>query len=49
MSIELRGVTKRYGGPTSPLVVQGVDLIVPRGTLTPSSAPRAAARPRCCA
>jgi len=34
MSIELRGVTKRYGGPTSPLVVQGVDLIVPRGTLT---------------
>jgi len=34
MSIELRGITKRYGGAGAPLVVQGVDLVVPQGTLT---------------
>jgi iron(III) transport system ATP-binding protein len=32
--IEFRGVTKRYGGPSSPLVVKGVDLVVPKGSLT---------------
>jgi len=32
--IEFRGVTKRYGGPKSPLVVKGIDLIVPKGSLT---------------
>jgi len=32
--IEFRGVTKRYGGPGSPLVVKGVDLVVPKGSLT---------------
>jgi len=34
MSIEFRQVTKRYGGPKSPLVVKGIDLLVPSGTLT---------------
>jgi len=34
MSIEFRQVTKRYGDAKSPLVVKGVDLVVPRGTLT---------------
>ena len=34
MSIEFRNVTKRYGGPKSPLVVKGIDLLVPSGTLT---------------
>ena len=34
MSIEFRQVTKRYGDARSPLVVQGIDLIVPKGTLT---------------
>ena len=34
MSIEFRKVTKRYGGDKAPLVVKGVDLIVPKGTLT---------------
>jgi iron(III) transport system ATP-binding protein len=34
MSIEFRKVTKRYGGSTSPLVVKGIDLLVPSGTLT---------------
>jgi iron(III) transport system ATP-binding protein len=34
MSIEFRKVTKRYGGPKSPLVVKGIDLLVPQGTLT---------------
>jgi iron(III) transport system ATP-binding protein len=33
MSIELRAVTKRYGGAAAPLVVQGVDIAVPTGTL----------------
>ena len=32
--IEFRQVSKRYGGPTSPLVVQGINLVVPQGTLT---------------
>ena len=32
--IEFRQVTKRYGGADSPLVVQGIDFVVPRGTLT---------------
>jgi iron(III) transport system ATP-binding protein len=34
MSIELRAVTKRYGDARSPLVVGGIDLLVPSGTLT---------------
>jgi iron(III) transport system ATP-binding protein len=32
--IEFRQVTKRYGDARSPLVVKGVDLVVPKGTLT---------------
>jgi len=32
--IEFRQVTKRYGGKEAPLVVKGVDLAVPKGTLT---------------
>ena len=32
--IEFRAITKRYGGAASPLVVKGVDLVVPKGTLT---------------
>jgi iron(III) transport system ATP-binding protein len=34
MSIEFRNITKRYGGEGSPLVVRGIDLMVPKGTLT---------------
>ena len=34
MSIEFRQVTKRYGGANAPLVVKGIDLLVPKGTLT---------------
>jgi iron(III) transport system ATP-binding protein len=34
MSIELRAVTKRYGGATAPLVIHGVDFTVPTGSLT---------------
>ena len=34
MSIEFRQVTKRYGNAASPLVVKGIDLVVPKGTLT---------------
>jgi iron(III) transport system ATP-binding protein len=34
MSIEFRQVSKRYGDARSPLVVKGVDLTVPKGTLT---------------
>ena len=34
MSIEFRQVTKRYGDSRSPLVVKGIDLVVPKGTLT---------------
>ena len=32
--IEFRNVTKRYGGPDSPLVVKGINFEVPKGTLT---------------
>ncbi|MGI9217922.1 MAG: ABC transporter ATP-binding protein, partial [Hydrogenophaga sp.] len=32
--VEFRQITKRYGGPASPLVVQGIDFTVPEGTLT---------------
>jgi len=39
MSIEFRKVTKRYGGADSPLVVKGIDLTVPTGTLTTSLGP----------
>ena len=34
MSIEFRQVTKRFGGAKAPLVVKGVDILVPKGTLT---------------
>jgi iron(III) transport system ATP-binding protein len=34
MSVEFKQVTKRYGGEGSPLVVKGIDLTVPKGTLT---------------
>ena len=34
MSIEFRKVTKLYGDVRSPLVVRGIDLTVPKGTLT---------------
>jgi iron(III) transport system ATP-binding protein len=34
MSIEFQQVTKRYGDAGSPLVVKGIDLVVPKGTLT---------------
>ncbi len=34
MSIEFQQVTKRYGGADSPLVVKGIALTVPKGTLT---------------
>ena len=34
IGIEFRQVTKRYGGPASPLVVKGIDFTVPKGTLT---------------
>ncbi len=32
--IEFRGVSKRYGGPASPLAVNGISFTVPSGTLT---------------
>jgi iron(III) transport system ATP-binding protein len=32
--IEFRQVTKRYGGADSPLVVKGINITVPKGTLT---------------
>ena len=32
--IEFRGISKRYGGPASPLVVKRIDFRVPKGTLT---------------
>ncbi len=32
--IEFKQISKRYGGKQSPLVVQGIDLVVPQGTLT---------------
>lgn len=34
IGIEFRQITKRFGGPDSPLVIQGVDLKIPKGTLT---------------
>jgi iron(III) transport system ATP-binding protein len=34
MSIEVRAVTKRYGGPKAPLVIHGIHFSVPTGTLT---------------
>jgi iron(III) transport system ATP-binding protein len=34
VGIEFRQVTKRYGRAGAPLVVKGVDLVVPKGTLT---------------
>ena len=34
LGIEFRQVSKRYGGAGAPLVVQGIDIAVPRGTLT---------------
>ena len=34
MSIELRAVTKRYGGDRAPLVVHGIEFTVPSGSLT---------------
>ncbi len=34
MGIEFKQVSKRYGGADSPLVVQGIDLVVPKGSLT---------------
>jgi len=34
MSIEFRAITKRYGGPSAPLVIHGIDFTVPSGTLT---------------
>ncbi|MFY7916856.1 MAG: ABC transporter ATP-binding protein, partial [Rubrivivax sp.] len=33
IGIEFRGVSKRYGGAASPLVVKGVDFQVPKGSL----------------
>src|SRR5574343_255018 len=32
--IEFRQVSKRYGSAGAPLIVQGIDFVVPRGTLT---------------
>ena len=32
--IEFQQVSKRYGGPGAPLVVKGIDFVVPQGTLT---------------
>ena len=32
--IEFRNVTKRYGDAKSPLVVKGIDIVVPKGSLT---------------
>ncbi len=34
MGIQFKQVTKRYGDATSPLVVQGIDFVVPKGSLT---------------
>jgi len=34
VSIEFCAVTKRYGGPNAPLVIQGIDFSVPSGTLS---------------
>ncbi len=32
--IEFRSITKRYGGVGAPLVIKGIDFVVPKGTLT---------------
>ena len=32
--VEFKDVTKRYGGPNSPLAVKGISFTVPKGTLT---------------
>ena len=34
MGIQFKQVSKRYGGPDSPLVVKGIDFVVPKGSLT---------------
>ena len=34
MGIQFKQVTKRYGGADSPLVVKGIDFVVPKGGLT---------------
>ena len=34
MGIQFKQVSKRYGGAGSPLVVQGIDFVVPKGSLT---------------
>ena len=34
MGIHFKQVSKRYGGAESPLVVQGIDFVVPKGSLT---------------
>ena len=34
MGIEFRQVSKRYGEGDAPLVVKGIDFVVPKGTLT---------------
>ncbi len=34
IGVEFRQVTKRFGGATSPLVIQGVDLTIKKGSLT---------------
>jgi iron(III) transport system ATP-binding protein len=34
MGIQFKQVSKRYGGADSPLVVQGIDFVVPKGSLT---------------
>jgi iron(III) transport system ATP-binding protein len=34
MGIQFQQVTKRYGNAASPLVVQGIDFVVPKGSLT---------------
>ena len=32
--IELRQVTQRYGGPGAPLVLNAIDVVIPKGTIT---------------
>jgi iron(III) transport system permease protein len=47
--IEFRQVTKRYGDERSPLVVKGIDLVVPKGTLTTILGPSGCGKTTCCA